>query len=451
MSAGAAARAEAARVLVAVLDRGRSLRAALARALPRLADARDRALVEAIVFEVLRRRLTYQALRAALLERALPGRVREVAALLLAGLAQLEGLGMPEYAVVDATAEAARQLRQPHLVGLVNAVLRRFVREHDRLCAAAAAGVAGQCEHPDWLRRIIEQDWGGQAGAVLAANNVPAPQWLRVNLRRQTAGQCIQALAQAGVPARPSPHCESAIALYRRSAPGALPGFADGGFSVQDLAAQFMPRLLACAPGDRVLDACAAPGGKTAHLLEHEPAPAEVLALDIDPVRLRRVAETLARLQLRATLREADAGTPGQWWDGVPLQRIVLDAPCSGTGVIRRQPDIKWHRRESDLPVLEAAQARLLEALWPLLAPGGRLVYATCSVLKAENERQIDAFLLRHRDALALAFELPLGRRSGAGWQILPGEGEADGFFYAVLERRTGRGRTGGVHAGHHA
>jgi len=424
-------RAEAARALDAVLAEGRSLGTVLAPTLPRIADPRDRALLEALCFAVLRRRRYFEALRAQLLERPLPPSARPLPMLLLAGLAQLDGLGLAPYAAISATAEAARLLGKPHLVGLVNAVLRRFDRERDTLAAAARA--AAPQDHPDWLLTALDADWPDAAADVLAANDRPAPLWLRVNRRRIGRDAFLARLAAAGIAAEAPAALPDALRLDAPLPPTALPGWTEGLVSVQDGAAQLAVELLEVRDGLSVLDACAAPGGKAAHLLER--ADLALLAIDADPARLARVGEGLDRLGLRATLAAADASAPDGWWDGRRFDRILLDAPCSGTGVIRRHPDIKWHRRAADIAPLVALQARLLDALWPMLAPGGRLVYATCSLLKDENERQIDAFLARHADARALPLALPHGRASGAGWQLLPGEGGLDGFFYAALAR----------------
>lgn len=431
---GAEVRAAAARVLDATLDRGRSLTAALAKALPTLADARDRALLEAICYEAARRRRRYDGMLAALLEKPLPAQARPVGALLLAGLAQLDGMGMPAYAAISATTEAARLLGRPHLVGLVNGVLRRFDRERAARAAQADTEAATHREHPDWLQAALRADWGVDAESILDAGNQPAPLWLRVNRRRGSRERYLQRLEAAGIAAAAPPVPADAVCLETPQQPTSLPGWEQGEVSVQDAAAQLVADVLQARPGDRVLDACAAPGGKAAHLLEL--GDVDLLAIDSDGERLARVRTGLARLGLQATLRTADATAPQDWWDARPFDRILVDAPCSGTGVIRRHPDIKWHRRESDIAALVAQQARLLEALWPMLAVDGRLVYATCSVLKDENERQIDAFLARHADARVAAIPLPAGRASGAGWQVLPGEQGMDGFFYAALVRR---------------
>lgn len=432
---GAAVRAAAARAIVAVRFEGTSLKAALATALTALPDARDRALCEAICFQACRWALRYERVLSMLLPRPLPGSLRQVQALLLGGLAQLDAMGLAPYAAISASAEAARVLRHPRHVGLVNAVLRRWTREQTQLDARLAQDPVARHAHPQWLLQALQQDWGAATADILVENNRIAPLWLRNNARRGEAAMLRERLAAAGIAAAPIDFAPDALRLDLGLPPTRLPGWDEGAMSVQDLAPQLTAPALAARAGERVLDACAAPGGKAAHLLEHT-ALAELLALDVDASRLERVRATLQRLGLQATLQVADAATPATWWDGRPFDRILVDAPCSGTGVIRRQPDIKLHRRAADVPALCAQQARLLDGVWPMLRRGGRLVYATCSVLKDENERQIDAFLARTADAEA--FDLPphYGRASGAGRQRLPGEDGADGFFHAALEKR---------------
>jgi 16S rRNA (cytosine967-C5)-methyltransferase len=432
---GAAVRAAAAGALRAVRFEGASLKPALAAATATLADPRDRALCEAICFEACRWAQRYERWLAQLMPRPLPPSLRDVHALLLAGLAQLDAMGLAPYAAISASAEAARVLRHPRHVGLVNAVLRRVARELEALGAGDADDTAARHAHPPWLVQALQRDWGEAADAILAQNNRPGPLWLRANARRSEAAALQARLEAAGFAAQTVPFAPDALRLEAGAAPTRLPGWDAGDFSVQDLAPQLTAPLLDAAPGLRVLDACAAPGGKAAHLLERCPD-AALLALDVDPARLQRVQDTLQRLGLQAELRLADAAEPAAWWDGTPFDRILLDAPCTGTGVIRRQPDIKLHRRAADLRPMCDLQARLLDALWPLLAVGGRLVYATCSVLKDENERQIDAFLARTVDAVAVPLAPHYGRPAGHGAQRLPGEDGGDGFFHAALEKR---------------
>lgn len=435
-SPGVAVRVAAARVLSAVL-RGRSLRSELATALPGLADPRDRALLEAICFSALRQRARYDAALRAWMRNPPGARDGELRGLLLAGLAQLDGLALPAHAALSATVEAARALGRAHQAGMVNALLRRAQR--DGIPPGAPEDV-----WPRWLREQVEADWPGDAPRIFAASAEPAPTWLRVNRGRGTVGAYAQRLHAAGVEAQAVEGLPDALRIDVPVSPLALPGFADGDVSVQDGAAQRVADALAPlagAPvsGRRVLDACAAPGGKSAHLLERDPS-LRLTAIDVDARRLRRVRETFDRLGLGtgAQLLAADAADTAAWWDGEPYDAILVDAPCSATGIVRRQPDVLLHRRASDLAALAALQARLLDALWPLLAPGGSLVYATCSILRQENGDQVDAFLARTPDATATALPPEFGHAAGPGRQRLPGEAGMDGFFYARLVRAGG-------------
>lgn len=430
MSSGATPRAMAARVIDAVLNRGRSLKTELAQALPSLSDPRDRALVEAICFAVLRQPARYEAALSAWMPRPLPRRDSELKALLFAGFAQLDPLALPAHAAVAATVEAARALGRKHQAGLVNALLRRAQRE------GIPAGDA-HAHWPRWLRDRIAADWPQDESAVLDASMVEPPMWLRVNLRRQSREAYAARLAEAGIVAHADAAWPEALRLDEAMAVAALPGFAEGDVSVQDLSAQQVVQALSPAQGARVLDACAAPGGKTAHLLERDPS-LRMTALDVDAPRLERVRANLRRVGLDAnvTLEAADAADTRAWWDGVAFDAVLLDAPCSATGIVRRQPDVLQHRRASDLDALIDTQARLLDALWPTLAPGGVLLYATCSILRAENEAQVAAFLERTPDALAEPLDERFGRLAGAGRQRLPGEQGADGFYYARLRKR---------------
>lgn len=430
---GAALRAEAARALARVALQGVSLRHALAQANPRIADARDRALLAALLYAASRWWLRLDAALALLTDRPLPPKAREVRALLVIGLAELAVLGHSDYAVVASCVDAARVLAQPHYAGLVNAVLRRFLRERAALDAQLDADPVTRTAHPRWLVDAIARDWPGQAEAILAANNREAAPILRVNRRRGTREQLLERLHADGIEAAAHAELPDAIALAASTDVTRLPGYEAGAFSVQDGAAQRVVELLDVADGQRVLDACAAPGGKAAHVLEH--AAVELVALDRDVERLPRLRENLARLGLAAHVVAGDAADPVAWWDGRPFDRILLDAPCSATGIIRRQPDIKLHRRATDIAPLAATQQALLGALWPLLAPGGRLVYATCSLLRAENEAVLAEFLGACDDARALPLAPRCGHVAGAGRQNLPGEGGMDGFYYAIVEK----------------
>lgn len=428
-ASGTASRLAAARVLDAVLHRGRSLKGEFANALPKLADPRDRALVEAICFAALRERARYAAALDGWMAKPLGQRDAPLRALLYAGFAQIDALRLPAHAAVDATVEAARALGRTHQAGMVNALLRRALREGLPAADPAQAW-------PTWLLDEVRRDWPAQADALLAASATAAPLWLRVNRQISTRDAALRDLQAAGIAATAHPVLPEALRIEDSMAVADLPGFDAGRLSVQDGSAQAVADALAPAPGARVLDACAAPGGKAAHLLERDPS-LRLTALDVDPRRLRRTAETLKRVGVDATvvLKTVDATNLAAWWDGTPFDAVLIDAPCSATGIVRRQPDILLHRQPADIDALVSTQAWLLDALWPVVAPGGVLVYATCSILARENAGQIDAFLARTADAMAEPLDDRFGHPAGAGRQRLPGEDGMDGFFYARLRK----------------
>jgi 16S rRNA (cytosine967-C5)-methyltransferase len=428
-ASGTASRLAAARVLDAVLHRGRSLKGEFANALPKLADPRDRALVEAICFAALRERARYAAALDGWMAKPLGQRDAPLRALLYVGFAQIDALRLPAHAAVDATVEAARALGRTHQAGMVNALLRRALREGLPAADPAQAW-------PAWLLDEVRRDWPAQADAVLAASATAAPLWLRVNRQTSTRDAALQDLQAAGIAATAHTDLPEALRIEDSMAVTDLPGFDAGRLSVQDGSAQAVADALAPAPGARVLDACAAPGGKAAHLLERDPS-LRLTALDVDPRRLRRTGETLKRVGVDATvvLKSVDATNLAAWWDGTPFDAVLIDAPCSATGIVRRQPDILLHRQPADIDALVSTQAWLLDALWPVVAPGGVLVYATCSILARENAAQIDAFLARTADAAAEPLDERFGHPAGAGRQRLPGEDGMDGFFYARLRK----------------
>lgn len=438
-TAGAASRAAAARVLARIRFDGESLRVVL----PQLTDThltenplapRDRSLAESSVFAACRGLFRYEALLALLLQKPLVRSDAQVHALLLVGLTQLDALGMPAHGVVDACVGAARVLNKPRLAGLVNAILRRFIRERESLCTAITSNDEARCNHPRWLIDALREAWADDAERAMQAGNQQPPLWLRVNQRRIEVAAYADLLAAANIAYSTDPDVPNALCLPQAPAARSLPGWDAGLVSVQDSSAQRACLALRAQSGMRVLDACAAPGGKTAALLESNDD-LDVLAIDADPARLVRIAPALARLGLQASVVAAEVEHPDRWWDGRPFDRILLDAPCSATGILRRQPDIRWHRRATDIAPLVALQARMLAALWPLLSRGGRLVYATCSMLPAENAEQIDDFLATHADCQPLPLAAHFGRAAGRGYQRLPGDGNGDGFFIAVLAR----------------
>ena len=415
---------------------GRSLSASLPGHLATLSDPKDRALAQEICYGVLRwlPRLDFWLRR--LLTRPMERQDPIVRALLLAGLYQVAYLRVPPHATVAATTEACRRLKKPWAVPLVNAVLRRFLATRETLSESASPESA-RFAHPEWLLSALRTAWPSDWEAIATANNQAPPMAIRVNSRRAGRDAYLAGLRDAGILATPAPHADQGLVLASPMEATPLPGFGAGAVSVQDTAAQLAAPLLDVRAGHHVLDACAAPGGKAAHLLEISPA-ARLVAVDKDPGRLVQVSSTLERLGLEARIMTGDAADPSTFWDGRPFDRILLDAPCSGTGIIRRHPDIKVLRRPSDIARMAEEQSRLLAGLWPLLAPGGKLLYATCSVLPEENAHRITALLDAHRDARLVHIEAPWGRETGAGRQILPGEDGMDGFFYALLRKAEG-------------
>ena len=431
---GAALRALAARSVLAVLAEGRSLKAELAEVLPQISDPRDRSLFEAICFATLRHRYRYEYVLSLWLARPMRDRDYIIHCLLLCGLAQLDELKLSPHAAVGATAEAARDLGRTALVGLVNALLRRATREPLPVSDEPAV----RSSHPDWLVETLGRDWPGQVDMILANNNIAAPLWLRANTRQVSRDAYQALLRNTGIEASAPAFPQHALRLDVRLSPESLPGWRAGSVSVQDGAAQLAVEAMQLQPNENVLDACAAPGGKCAQIASQLDEAGSLLAVDVDERRLRRVRATLKRLQLEApnvALVAGDAMRPDAWADGKKFDAILLDAPCSATGIIRRQPDVKWHRRAEDIPALVAQQAQMLDALWSVLVPGGRLLYATCSVLKDENQRQVDAFFARTPDAQAQPLDERFGRASGAGRQRFPGEDGMDGFFYALMRK----------------
>ena len=431
------ARAAAARTVQEVVARARYLDTALAQTLASLpaAQAREAALIQEMTYGVLRWFHELETVAALFLTKPLKEKDRDIHALLLTGLYQLRHMRVAKHAAVTETVDAAAALKKPWAKNLLNACLRSYLREEARAQAAIAANPAAAFSHPAWLIDAFRCDWPENWRAILAANNERPPMVLRVNRLKFTRKQYLARLAAGGIPAAAMPTLPDAIRLETPVAVDALPGFAQGEVSVQDGAAQFAAVLLDAQAGERVLDACAAPGGKTGHLLERAPGLAELVALDREPARVALIEENLVRLGMTATIVTGDATDPRAWWDGRQFDRILADVPCSATGVIRRHPDIKVRRQPQDLPKLLETQTRILESLWPLLKPGGKLLYVTCSILTAENEKQLAAFLARHPEAAEDGLPPTAGVARVVGRQILPGESGMDGFYYACLRK----------------
>jgi 16S rRNA (cytosine967-C5)-methyltransferase len=438
-------RARAARVVAQVTENGRSLDGLLP---ANAGSAHERGLTRSLVYGTVRWHIRLSAVLSQLSARSIHEMDPELRALILVGLFQLLHTDIAPHAVVSETVEAVRVLGQPNAAGFVNAILRRCQREAAEIFAAIdnqdEGSLSIRTAHPAWFVKALAKDWPEKHVAILDANNAHPPMWLRVNARHGSAAQYVRRLAEMGLTAHLSECAPHAVRLETPTDVRNLPDFAAGHCSVQDAAAQLAALLLAPKPGDRVLDACAAPGGKTCHMLEMEPEIRELVALDVSTVRLRKVQENLARLDLKATLVSGDASEPDSWWDGQLFDRILLDVPCSATGVIRRHPDIKLLRRVSDIEELAERQTELLAELWPLVAPGGRLLYASCSALRAENADVVQGFLQANRDARdvtakVLANCMPsscsLTAYTGPGYAIAAGEAQMDGFYYACLDK----------------
>lgn len=420
----------AAKTLVRILDSGQSLTVALEQTLPVLENSQEKAFMQAVCYGVCRYYYRLQFVLSQLLDK--PIKDAEIYALALVGLYQLAFMRVKNHAAVSETVNACPK-KKSWAKNLLNALLRRYLREQEILEKQANENPVALYSHPKWLISRLENDWGEKAAQIFQSANEPPPMILRVNGLQTTREAYLQLLKEAEIDAQAVEICSSAIRLEKPVAVTVLPNFESGMVSVQDTAAQFAAGLLELKAGQRVLDLCAAPAGKTAHILESEPN-LECVAVDIDATRMKRVETNLQRLNLSAQLIVGDATQPEIWWDGKLFDRILVDAPCSALGVIRRHPDIKLLRRAEDLTVLPVLQAQILNAAWSMLKEGGLLIYATCSILKAENEHQIGQFLATHSNAQEIPFEKNPAQH---GLQILTGENDCDGFYYARLRKIT--------------
>jgi 16S rRNA (cytosine967-C5)-methyltransferase len=438
--AAATARSLAAHAVARILREGVTLDAALKDALA-AADTKLAPPVRSLSYGAVRGYYRHEAILGRLLSTPVRSLDFLVRALLSVALYELEDERTPQYAVVDAAVQTAKATDAVRASGLINAVLRRYLRERKSLDADIARNPVTRHASPVWLADRLRADWPVRWTQLLAAGDSQAPMWLRVNGRHITAEEYLVKLRAAGISARAEARVPQAVSLDSPCDVQDLPGFAEGLVSVQDLGAQCVAFPLDLAAGQRVLDACAAPGGKTALIAEREPNLAKLVAVDIDPQRLLRVGENLRRGNLPAQLVSGDAGAPESWWDGIAFDRILLDAPCSALGVIRRHPDIRLRKSPSDIDKLPQLQARLLTSAWNLLAPEGRLVYATCTLTRSENRDLVGAFLRDTPGAVSVPAEQwegwpGFGEADEFGRQILPGEAGADGFYYAALTKR---------------
>jgi 16S rRNA (cytosine967-C5)-methyltransferase len=429
-----APRVLAVQALLAVAVEDQTLTQAADAAAAVCGDPRDAALVKELCYGTLRWQPRLEAWLAKLMDRPLKPADLDVKFLLLLGLYQIAFLRIPDHAAVQQTVETCRQLDKSWAAGLVNAVLRRFQRERGEVEAAVAEDLQARYAHPKWFIDEVKRDWPEHWQTMLEAGNERPPFTLRVNRRMQDRDAYLARLADLGIAAEACEHSPDGVTLGSPMDVKQLPGFAEGQISVQDEGAQLAEALLDAQDGMRVLDACAAPGGKTCHLLERHSL--RMTAVELEARRAQRIRENLTRLKLDATLKVADAAQVQSWWDGEPFQRILLDAPCSASGVVRRHPDVKLRRTPQEVANAAGLQAKLLGALWPLLAPRGKLLYVTCSVFQRENAAQIAAFLAGHPDAAALPVQTGWGVTAGAGRQVLTGQGGMDGFYYACLEKR---------------
>lgn len=427
-------RAAAAQVISQILAAKGSLSSLLPSISTKIAD-NDRPLLQELCFGTCRYYPQLQAYTECLLEKPLRAKDGDVQALLLLGLYQLLHTRIPDHAAIGETVEVTRHIKKPWATKLVNGVLRSFQRDKSKIDDLLAKNNAFQSNHPAWMQAMISKCWPQDFDQLIAANNQHPPFSLRLNTRKISRENYLKLLEAESVSAKPTPYSPYGITLDQACDPRKLPHFAEGWLSVQDEAAQLSADLLELSANMRVLDACSAPGGKTGHLLELEPS-LSVTALDADERRLGRVRENLARLGLSAEVICGDGTQPENWWDGELYDRILLDAPCSATGIIRRHPDIKVLRTPEELDKLGELQQQLLKKLWPLLKPGGILLYATCSIMPKENTRVVEAFLARQPDASCDPLDVSWGLAQPCGQQLLPQSGGHDGFYYARLRKK---------------
>jgi len=419
-----------------VLIKGRSL--VVAKLAADVLESRDRALAMELVNGVLRWHLKFEYLLKQFLKKPLRNKESDIKILLLMALYELVELSTPDYAVVNEAVSTSKALGKQWARGMINGVLRNFIRDQETCLKKMESSQEAYYSHPYWLIALLKQDWPDHWQAILEANNQRPPLWLRVNAAQNKTEVYKTLLEEQGLPSSAHVHAEQALKLEQGVDVTSLPGFAQGAVSIQDAGAQLAAGLLDVKKGQRVLDLCAAPGGKTCHVLELE-AEIEMVAVELEEKRMLRVKENLDRLNLEAELIVADASND-EWWHGKLFDRIMVDAPCSSTGVIRRHPDIKSLRREEDIKSLVKVQQEILQQAWQMLAPGGKLLYITCSVLRQENEAQISHLLATHNNVVELdLFENKPAESWGLeckhGRQLLPGEYDADGFYFCALSK----------------
>lgn len=419
------------KVLSRVMQKGESLSTAIPKEIKNL-DERDRPLAQALVYGVLRWRWQLDSILSKYIKKPLRSKDQDVHIILMLGVFQLLWMRTPDYAVVDAAVESSLKIKKKWAKGFINAILRQIIRERDDITYKETE--EAEYSHPQWLIDFIKNDWPDDWKKILTQANEEAPMTLRIDTRQTSLVDYMPLLNDVELDAQVIESVPTALVLEQAADVFRLPGFEEGKVSVQDGAAQLAAHLVQLQSEQKVLDACAAPGGKTAHMLQTEPT-IKIDAVDISELRLERVEENLQRLNVAANLITSDISQPNEWWDGEQYDRILLDAPCSATGVIRRHPDIKSLRWDTDIADLAATQHDILDAIWPLLKPGGLLLYATCSILKAENEEQMVTFLQRTDNAEEIKIEAGWGREQKVGRQILTGDEQMDGFYYALIKK----------------
>ncbi|WP_051145040.1 16S rRNA (cytosine(967)-C(5))-methyltransferase RsmB [Thiomicrorhabdus sp. Kp2] len=435
-STGLNSRFIALKICLTVIQNGRSLSQSLPEGLAQFQDRRERGFTQNLVIGTLRWQARLEAIRAQLLKKKLKEKDEDINQLILIGLYQILYMETPEHAAVSETVAVVQKLKKPWAKALINGVLRTFLRDQEAICAEADLKPAHKYSHPQWIFKALRKAYPDDWQSIMQANNEIAPLTLRVNTMKQTREAFMQQLQQEDIAARIHATAPQGIVLENSMDISQLPTYEEGGFSVQDGAAQQAANILQPKANERILDACAAPGGKTTHLLELSNNQAQVFAIEKEPERIERLAENLYRLDLEAEYQVGDASCPDEWWDKQLFDKILLDAPCSATGIIRRHPDIKWHRTPEDIEALVEIQANILKALWATLKPGGQLLYATCSVLPEENTLQMQRFIESEASAKVVPLELEATVTfETPGNQYLPGRLDMDGFFYCLLEK----------------
>ncbi len=400
-------------------------------------SSQDQALAKQLLFGSLRFFHQLKLMAESLLDKPLKKKDADILLVIILGLYQLKYLSTPDHAALSESVNLAKKQGKPWAAGLVNAILRRYQREKESLQQRLAQSLTFQHSHPSWIVEKLEQDWPDDFEKILLSNNQKAPMIIRVNNLRVSRNDYLKQLLSEQIPAKLHPLALDAIVLDKAVDVNQLPGFSVGDVTVQDAAAQLVVEMLDLQPNQRVLDACAAPGGKTTHILQREKR-VDLTAIDISSQRLEKIQQTLSRMQLNCQLIASDLKNLSEWWDEQLFDRILLDAPCSASGVIRRNPDIKIHRQVTDIKPLQQLQKELLNTAWDILKPGGLLVYATCSVFKSENQNQIQDFLASKNakiTRLPIVVNEQFNQRAELGYQIFPGELDMDGFYFCGLRK----------------